>query len=119
MTDKSTSEEKLKDSEEVAFGLTRAAVLLDQAKQDRSDSAAMATALGHNLELWIALRAMVDRKESAAPEVLKENLIRLSNFVADTTFKSAEGELEDSAIETLININLQISEGFLEGMNSA
>lgn len=116
MADMEPSEEKLEVPEEVAFGLSRAAIMLDQAMQNRSDSAAMATALGHNLELWVALRAMVDREESPAPQNLKDNLVALSNFVADATFRSADSELEDTTIETLININLQISEGFLEGM---
>ncbi len=117
MADNETPDRELKVPEEEAFGLSRAAIMLDQAKQDRSDTATMTAALNHNLELWVAIRAMIDREESTVPQNVKENLVKLSNFVADTTFRSAERELENTTIETLININLQISEGLLEGMN--
>ena len=51
MTYENATEETLSISEEEAFGLSRAAVMLDQAKQNRADKAALATALNHNLEL--------------------------------------------------------------------
>jgi len=51
MTYKNATDETLSISEEKAFGLSRAAVMLDQAKQNRADKAALATALNHNLEL--------------------------------------------------------------------
>lgn len=116
MADNDTLDDDLKVPEEEAFGLSRAAIMLDQAKQNRADKVAMTAALNHNLELWVAIRAMIEREESTVPQNVKENLVKLCNFVADTTFKSAETELEDTTIETLININLQISEGLLEGM---
>ena len=104
--------------EQEAFGLSRAAVMLDQAKQSPADKTALTSALNHNLELWVAIRAMVGRPESPLPEDAKNNLVKLSNFVADTTFKAAEG-ISDETIDTLININLQISEGLLEGLGKA
>ncbi|MCZ6467815.1 MAG: hypothetical protein O6829_11145 [Alphaproteobacteria bacterium] len=114
MTYENATEETLSISEEEAFGLSRAAVMLDQAKQNRADKAALATALNHNLELWVAIQGMVARRDNDLPESVKDNLISLGNYVADTTFKSADG-LKDETIDTLININLQISEGLLEG----
>ncbi len=57
---------------------------------------------------------MVARRDNDLPESVKDNLILLGNYVADTTLKSADG-LKDETIDTLININLQISEGLLEG----
>jgi flagellar biosynthesis regulator FlaF len=107
--------EELDIREEEAFGLSRAAVLLDQAKQNRDDTVAMTAALNHNLELWVAIRSLVQRPESGLPKSVEDNLIRLSNFVADTTFRSIDF-LEETTIDTLININLQISEGLLEGL---
>ena len=114
MSYENVMEEALSISEEEAFGLSRAAVMLDQAKQNRADKAALANALNHNLELWVAIQGMVARRDNDLPESVKDNLISLGNYVADTTFKSADG-LEDETIDTLININLQISEGLLEG----
>lgn len=98
-----------------AFGLSRAAIMLDQARQDPDNDAALVAALNHNLELWIAIRSTVQRADCTLPKSVEENLVRLSNFVAETTFKSPAG-LSQSAIDTLININLQISEGLLEGL---
>ena len=114
MTYDDATEKPLSISEEEAFGLSRAAVMLDQAKQNRADKVALATALNHNLELWVAIQGMVARRDNDLPESVKDNLISLGNYVADTTFKSADG-LKDETIDTLININLQISEGLLEG----
>ncbi len=114
MTYDDATAEPLSISEEEAFGLSRAAVMLDQAKQNRADKAALAAALNHNLELWVAIQGMVARRDNDLPESVKDNLISLASFVADTTSKSAEG-LEDETIDTPIDINLQISEGLLEG----
>ncbi|MCH8834311.1 MAG: hypothetical protein IH925_00015 [Proteobacteria bacterium] len=114
MTYEDATEEVLSISEEEAFGLSRAAVMLDRAKQNRADKAALAAALNHNLELWVAIQGIVARRDNDLPEKVKDNLISLGNYVADTTFKSADG-LKDETIDTLININLQISEGLLEG----
>ena len=118
MADNETAIEDFSVSEQEAFGLSRAAVLLDQAKQSPDDKTSMTNALNHNLELWVAIRAMVARPDSPLPDDAKNNLVKLSNFVADTTFKAAEG-ISDETIDTLININLQISEGLLEGLSKA
>ena len=121
MTYDDATAEPLSISEEEAFDLSRAAVMLDQAnrmldraKQNRADKAALAAALNHNLELWVAIQGIVARRDNGLPEKVKDNLISLGNYVADTTFKSTDG-LKDETIDTLININLQISEGLLEG----
>ena len=42
--------------------------------------------------------------------------MQLSNFVAQTTF-SQGAAISDSSLDCLININLQLSEGLLEGHN--
>ncbi len=121
MTYDDATAESLSISEEEAFGVSRAAVMLDQAKvmldqakQNRADKAALAAALNYNLELWVAIKGIVERRDNDLLETVKDNLISLANFVADNTFKSAEG-LKDETIDTLININLQISKGLLEG----
>ncbi len=112
MTYDDATAEPLSISEEEAFGLSRAAVMLDQAKQNRADKAALATALNHNLELWVAIQGMVERRDNDLPETVEYDLISLAKFVADTTFKSADG-LRDEIIGTVIDINLQISDSLL------
>lgn len=100
--------------EQEAFGLSRAAVLLDQARSTPDDPLKMTQALQHNLELWVAIRALVSREDNNLPDEVKNNLSRLSKYVADTTFKTVDG-ISDQVMDSLININLQISEGLLEG----
>ncbi len=102
-------------AEEQAFQLSRCAIEIDQARENRDqDSSQMVTALNENLEVWVAIRTMAMQKNSGFSDEIKENLTKLSKFVAEKTFESSEG-LSDQTIDTLINVNLQISEGLLEG----
>lgn len=101
-------------TEQKAFGLSRAAILLDQARQAGLETPQMSVALNHNLELWVAIRSYVENDRLLLNGIARDNLIRLSKYVADTTFKSVEG-VSSQKIDSLININLQISEGMLEG----
>lgn len=97
--------------EQDAFALSQAAILLDQAK---GDSKAVAAALDYNLQLWVSIRTVVARPGNPMPGQIKENLRKLANYVADTTFKHG-GSASEQIIDSLININLQISQGLLEG----
>lgn len=107
--------ESLKIGEQDAFGLVEAAITLDQS---RGDKARLAAALEQNLQLWVAIRTLVSDAGSALPDAVKANLQRLSDFVADTTLKKGV-EISDNTITTLVNVNLQISEGLLESANRA
>ncbi len=105
--------------EEQAFQLSRCAIALDAANQQRvSDPGSLVAALNANLELWVALRSVVMKVECNLAEATKQNLVRLSEFVAAKTFEGID-KLTDEGIKSLININLQISEGLLEGAKSA
>jgi hypothetical protein len=97
-------------SEQAAFSLSQAALLLDQA---RNDKGLLATALETNMEVWIAIRTLVAKGSDISRET-RDNLVRLSKFVSDTTLKHGV-DLPTDTLNTLINVNLQISEGFLEG----
>ncbi len=105
-----TEAEQLSLTEENAFSLSQVAIQLDQA---REDSNALASALERNMEVWVALRIMVSKSGEALQQQTRDNLIRLSQFVAETTMKYG-AEIPSEVVDTLININLQISEGFLE-----
>ena len=107
--------ESLKIGEQDAFGLVEAAITLDQS---RGDKARLAAALEQNLQLWVAIRTLVSDSASNLPEAVKANLKRLSDFVADTTLKKGV-DISDNTITTLVNVNLQISEGLLESANRA
>jgi flagellar biosynthesis regulator FlaF len=107
-------EDALTAQEKDAFGLSRAAIALDNARNQSTDPASLAQALNHNLELWVAIRSFVSNEKNNVPSDVRENLLKLGQYVAEKTFKSADG-LSDQELSSLININLQISEGLLEG----
>ena len=101
---------------EQAFQLSQAAIRLDLARLDRdSEPARLLEALGSNLEIWMTLRYIVSRDDCQLPDDTRSNLIRLSRFVADRTFVN-DGDMADATLDALININLQIAEGLLEGV---
>ena len=101
-----------------AFGLTEAALMLDTARQNRKDKSPMAEALDQNLQVWVAIRTLVGEGTLGVPDGIKDNLTRLTGYVADTTFRHGV-EISDDAIDTLININLQISEGLLAAQRNS
>jgi len=101
---------------EQAFQLSQAAIRLDLARQDRdSEPARLLEALSSNLEIWMTLRYIVTRDDCQLPDDTRSNLIRLSRFIADRTFVN-DGDVANSTLDALININLQIAEGLLEGV---
>ena len=115
MRESATIEENLSLPEEQAFQLSRCAMAIDRS---RDDMGKLTTALNDNLQLWVAIRTMAEHEEcSLSPEVRK-NLTTLGEFVADKVFASSEG-ISEETVSTLININLQISEGLLEGAAQA
>ena len=114
MTVSESASEQLSLPEEQALALSRAAIMLDQARQNLGDKAALGAALNQNLETWVAIRTVVQKPGNGLSGSVQHNLVRLSNFVADSTFKSSEA-ISEKTLDTLININLQISEGLLEG----
>lgn len=103
-------------TEENAAALSQAAVLLDHARQHRvaegEPASTIVDALRHNVELWIGIRTLVKRANGTMPEEVKANLLKLGDFVVGTTLRDG-GEMADRTLDTLININLQISEGLL------
>ena len=102
-------------AEQDAFTMSRAALLLDQG---RGDKKVLAQALDHNVQIWSAIRAVAVRSGGHFPRPVKENLTRLADYVTGTTFAGGV-ELSTDALDSLININLQICEGLLEGQRRA
>lgn len=102
-------------TEEQAFQLVRAALLLDKAKTERS---LLTEALETNLTVWVTLRTIINRPDCLLSQQIKDNLVRLCNFAADKAVAGAS-RVTDSGIDALINVNLQISEGLLEGARNA
>jgi flagellar biosynthesis regulator FlaF len=100
--------------EEQANNLSRVALLLDMARQ-QNDPRALAAALAEDLELWVAIKTVAEAPETVLTREIRQNLVRLSNFVADTIMKKGV-TVGAATLDTLINVNLQICEGLLESL---
>lgn len=103
--------------EEDALALTQAALRISKAMEEK-DEEALAQALDSNLELWVGIRTLVSRPDNQLPPEIKDNLTRLSQFVSQKTMEMRNG-IKTESLEALVNTNLQISEGLLEGMGNA
>ncbi|MGB0697694.1 MAG: flagellar biosynthesis regulator FlaF [Rhodospirillaceae bacterium] len=104
-------------SEEDAYQLTEAAVALSRALAT-DDKILIADALDANLQLWVGIRTLVSKDTHPLPQDVRDNLIRLSHYTAQKTFEIGQAH-DAAAIESLINTNLQIAEGLLEGKDKA
>jgi flagellar biosynthesis regulator FlaF len=98
--------------EEDALALTQAALEISRAFEAKDDKR-LAAALDLNLRIWVGIRTLVCQADNPLPLPIKDNLIRLSSFVAQKTFEMQNGA-NPKTIDALTNANLQISEGLLE-----
>lgn len=108
----STAPANLTVFEEDALALTQAALEISRAYEAK-DEKRLAAALDRNLKLWVGIRTLVSAADNPLPMQIKDNLIRLSSFVAQKTFEMQNGA-NPKTIESLANTNLQISEGLLD-----
>jgi len=108
----STASPELTVFEEDALALTQAALEISRAFEAKDDRR-LAAALDRNLKLWVGIRTLVSAATNPLPMPIKDNLIRLSSFVAQKTFEMQNGA-NAKTIEALANTNLQISEGLLD-----
>ena len=92
--------------------MTQAALEISRAYETKDDKR-LAAALDRNLKLWVGIRTLVSAPDNPLPMAIKDNLIRLSSFVAQKTFEMHAGA-KVKTIEALTNTNLQISEGLLD-----
>ncbi|MDP6895786.1 MAG: flagellar biosynthesis regulator FlaF, partial [Rhodospirillales bacterium] len=107
-------EEDLSVVERQAFNLAQAGIQLDQARLGGDDNGTLARALEHNLQVWIEIGILIKSPESQLAENVRDNILKLRDFISDTTMQHGV-DIRESTLNTLININLQISEGLLEG----
>lgn len=98
-----------------AAAFSQAAYVLDQAKQKMDDADLCERALKYNQLLWSIVQADVAEKNNTLPEEVKANLMSLGIFVDRQTTK-ALGKPTEDIFDSLINININISEGLLEGI---
>jgi len=98
-----------------AWALLEAARQLNQAKDAPIEE--FRAALRANWRLWTIFQANLVDAECKLPDQVRGNLLGLANFIDKTTVELLV-ERDATKIDTLLNINRQISEGLLEGMRA-
>src|SRR5262245_43243304 len=87
--------------EEDALALTQAALEISRAYESK-DEKRLAAALDRNLKLWVGIRTLISHADNPLPMPIKDNLTRLSSFVAQKTFEMQNGA-NAKTIEALTN----------------
>lgn len=103
------TEVTLTPAEQYAYGLIESAIRLDQANKPGE----VGDALDHNLVSWVYLKTAINKDGAGMPDEVKGNLNRLADYVAGISLNGKS--LSREQVDSLINLNLQISEGLLEG----
>ena len=98
-------------SQAEAQALTKAAILLDKARQSVDDDyAAYATALTFNQTLWTLLQADLSGDGNGLPDNLRDDLLALSLFVDRQTIQ-ALSDPSPEHLNSLIEINRNLARG--------
>ena len=98
-------------TEAEARALTKAAMLLDQARQSvEHDYAAYATALTFNQTLWTIFQADLSGGGNGLSDNLRDDLLALSLFV-DRRTALALGDPRPKHLDALIEINRNLARG--------
>lgn len=103
--------------EEDAFALVQRANAISEARS-KSDNATLVQALDDNMQLWVEIMTAMARPNNPLPKEIRENLIKLAQFTAQQTMTFNE-DTDDKVLQTLIDTNLNISEGLLEAVKKA
>lgn len=101
-------------AKEEAFSLLKCAVDLSSAREN-NNSQDMINALDNNLQLWVYIKTLAKAKETKLPEETKSNLIKLADYISSKTLEVGKdlNNINDKVIDSMINTNLQISEGLI------
>lgn len=101
-----------------AFLLSQAAIAMGEVLDSRERSLhSLAAVLDRNANIWLSLKAIVSLDGCSLSSDVRANIGRLADYVLSRTSQGAENVGEET-VRTFININLQISEGLLEGVSA-
>lgn len=98
-----------------ALALVLAADAINAAEETQNADRIKA-ALEHNLQLWLAFKALSLSTHSVFPENTRDSIIRLADFVSSECMRMLSGKPTDT-LKTIAEINMQIAEGLLEALN--
>ena len=87
--------------------------LMDAYKKKDSDM--MAKALDNNQKMWIMIKVLMQKNRSNLPQDVKNNLMKLSDYVVSNTAKLNENlnNIDKKMLDSFVNINKHISEGLI------
>ena len=107
-------------AKEEAFSLLKCALDLSNAREN-NNSHELVSALDNNLQLWVYIKTLAKDKNTELPEETKSNLIKLADYVSSKTLEVGKNidNVNDGLIDSIINTNLQISEGLITFQKSA
>jgi len=91
--------------------LVEAALQLDQARKG-GDKDILTAAIDHNRVMWTGIHSLSIRPNCPFPKEKCGELIRLSDYVWSAT-KSKGADINDMVLDSLINIDLKVSEDLL------
>jgi len=107
-----TQKSSMPPREVEAMAFTKAALMLEDAKETLDDYDSYASALKFNQLLWTIIQADVVDKENKLPPQIKANILSLSIFVDRQTIK-ALADTKEKHLNSLININKNLAEGLM------
>jgi len=101
---------QLTSAQGMANALANAAAELCQA----GETGEVCEPLYRNLELWIAIKTLVNGAGTDVADPLRGNLLRLAEYVAGAT-TAAGRDFAPDRLNQLIDINTRIAQGLIEG----
>ncbi len=107
-----TQKSSMSPREIEAMAFTKAALMLDEAKDKLDDYDAYASALKFNQLLWTIIQADIVDKANTLPPQIKANILSLSIFVDRQTIK-ALANTKEQHLDILISINKNLAEGLM------
>lgn len=99
---------------EEAFSLLKCAIDLSNARE-KENMIELIDALDNNMKLWVYIKTLAQQKENILPQQVRTNLVKLADYVSAKTIEVGQDvtKLNDKAIDSMIQTNLQISEGLM------
>ena len=107
-------------AKEEAFSLLKCALDISNARENK-DTKELVNALDNNLQLWVYIKTLAQKADSDLSEETKSNLIKLADYVSAKTLEVGKNidNVSDVTLDSMINTNLQISEGLISQENVA
>jgi flagellar biosynthesis regulator FlaF len=99
---------------EEAFSLLKCAIDLSNAREN-DNLIELIDALDNNMKLWVYIKTLAQKEENILPQPVRNNLVKLADYVSAKTIEVGQDvtKINDKAIESMIQTNLQISEGLM------